>query len=64
MMRKKENYAPPQIKVVQFAIEEGFQGTIKTTDSSTYLGENFNGKYNDAGWGSSFTTGGEDESHF
>jgi hypothetical protein len=65
MMSKKENYAPPQVKVVQFMIEHGFVGSIKVTnDNSNLLGENYTGLYNDAGWGTSFTTSGEGESHY
>ena len=64
-MRKKESYAPPQVKVVKFKVELGFGGSIKvTTDNAQLPGENFTGRYNDAGWGTSFTTDGQNQNHF
>ena len=62
MTRKKENYAPPQVKVVKFKVDRGFDLSgeknsnnlipdFKTTESSSR-----NNAYEyDNDWSSSFT---------
>lgn len=66
MTKQTKSYQPPTIKVVQFMIERGYYGTIDTVIDTP---KNTLGMYNDVNdaddsWNSSFTTGGENESHF
>lgn len=59
-------YQAPTVKVVQFAVERGFDGTVDTvigTPKNT-LGQYDDVSNTDNSWNSSFQTGGTDDNHF
>lgn len=65
MMKKNRNtYLAPSVKVVKFVVERGYDSVITTQDSDVY-GENLMGQYSvKSSWAGSFTTNGENTTHF